>query len=97
MEAPEDWLRRWLRRASMREIYTELDARLPQDAYRLELEGDTLTVFGLEHKKRFLGLGTRTVQRPLLRVTCQNHTHDLTPESADPAFVARLVEVLRAA
>jgi hypothetical protein len=95
MNAPEDWLRKWLRRVSMRQLYTELDARLPRDAYQLELEGDTLTVFGLERKRRFLGLWTRTVRRPLLRVTCQNQALELGAESSDPTFVARLVEMLR--
>jgi hypothetical protein len=88
-------LRRWMGRATMRQFYTELQAHLPTDEYELELEGDTLTVFHLEKRRGFLGLGARQVRRPCLQVIHHSDRIEVPEECADPAFVALLAEMLR--
>ncbi len=88
-------LRRWIRNSTLRQFYTELDARLPKGAYALELEGDTLTVFRLEKSRGLLGIGARSIRRPCLAVVRHNDAIEISPESADPAFVALLAEMMR--
>jgi hypothetical protein len=89
-------LRRWASQGTLRQFYTEINARLADDKYEIELEGDVLTVYSVETQGGFLGIGGRKVREICLRVIANGEAVDIPEETADPEFVEMLAEKLRA-
>jgi hypothetical protein len=88
-------VRRWASHGNLRQFYAELGARLAKEGYEIEIEGDTLTVYGVEKQGGFLGLGGRKIRQPKLKVVQHNDSVEVPEEDADPEFVALLAERLR--
>ncbi len=89
-------LRRWASHGTLRQFYAELDARLADEGYEIELEGDVLTVYSTEKEGGFLGIGGRKTKNICLRVIRNNDTVDIPEETAEPEFVEMLSERLQA-
>ena len=89
-------LRRWASHGTMRQFYTELEARLTDENYKLELEGDTLTVYRSRREGGLFGLGGRRVREPVLAVIRRDDSVEIPEEHADPEFVQFLTETLGA-
>ncbi len=94
MDDPLERLQRWAHRRSMRQLYTELDTHLPKDAYELELEGDTLTVYRFARERGLLGIGRRRVRQPCLQAIRHNDRIEIPQEGADPGLLALLDRIL---
>ncbi len=89
-------LRRWASQGTLRQFYTEINAKLSGDNYEVELEGDVLTVYSVETKGGFLGIGGRKTRQICLRVIATDDAADIPEETTDPEFVEMLAERLRA-
>jgi hypothetical protein len=85
-------LRRWASRGTMPRLYTELALRLAGEGYELELQGEELTIYGLRKPVGWRGWFRRSSRRALMRLVRYDGTVAIPEESADPAFVALLLE-----
>jgi hypothetical protein len=85
-------LRRWASRGTMPRLYTELALRLAGEGYELELQGEELTIYGRRKPAGWRGWFSRSSRRALLRLVRYDGTVAIPEESADPAFVALLLE-----
>lgn len=94
MEKALSELERWASHGTLRQFYLELEARLAGKGYVLELEGDTLTVYAIKRKGGFWGIGKKEVKLPCLQLVRKDNAIKIPAETADPAFVALLLEKL---
>jgi hypothetical protein len=85
-------LRRWASRGNMPRLYTELALRLTSDGYELELQGEELTIYGHRRPAGWRGWLQRPRRCALLRLVRHDGQVAIPQESADPAFVALLLE-----
>ncbi|MCE5260220.1 MAG: hypothetical protein LLG44_14355 [Chloroflexi bacterium] len=84
----------WASHGTMKQFSAEVIAKLSKTEYRAELDGDTLTCYIIEKPRGFLGLGPKK-RKNLLTIIRKGDEVIIPPESADPAFVQELSEILK--
>ena len=85
----------WASHGTMKQFSAEVIAKLSKTDYQAELDGDTLTCYIVEKPHGFLGLGGAKKRKNLLTIIRKGDEVEIPPESADPAFVEELAEILK--
>jgi hypothetical protein len=86
----------WAGHGTPRQFYYELVARLSDEGYEVELEGETLTVFKSHREGGFLGIGGRKIKEIFLELDYEGGEVSIDPESANAEVVSYLARALEA-
>ena len=80
---------------TLQQFYTEVSARAAAAGYEIEIAGNTVTFFRIRKEGGFLGIGTRTVREPVLKITRKQKEIIVAEEPRDEAFVQELARMLK--
>lgn len=89
----EDSLRKvttWASHGTLRQFYTELTARIPEDEYEVDLGEEKLTCYRVSKEGGFLGIGAKKIRKPVLVVAKEGDLLNVDQDAADPDFVEYL-------
>ena len=82
-------------RGTFQQFHTEIAAKLAdRSEYRVETEGNVMTFLEVRKEGGFLGIGSRTVAKPLLRLTKEEGRVVVAQESLDETFLHELARML---
>ncbi|MBN1400989.1 MAG: hypothetical protein JXA74_09130 [Anaerolineae bacterium] len=84
----------WANRGTLHQFALEAAARLDDDTYQVEREGDKLTIHRLEKRGGVLGIGAETVRVPVLEFYTQGEVVEIREETADGEFVTEFAGLL---
>ncbi|MBC7315029.1 MAG: hypothetical protein H5T70_01225 [Chloroflexi bacterium] len=87
-------LKNWVSHGTMRQFYTEMQAKLANTEYTVELSGDTVTFYRVRKEGGFLGLFARRVREKLLQVSRQDD-QIVIAEGANPEFIQYVNSLLK--
>ncbi len=85
----------WASHGTIRQFYAEVSAKMAQEGYEVELEGDSLTCYRVRKEGGFLGIGKRQVKELMLKIIRKGEEIIIPEESADKEFVKELASSLR--
>lgn len=94
MQTELEQITSWIRNGTLEQFYTKVSAKIGEEGYRAELEGDTLTFYRSGKRGGFLGMGSRRTGERVLQITCTDDQVTIPEEFVDQKFVARLVGLL---
>jgi len=95
MEEELRTIRSWASHGTLRQFRTEISGKVAADGYRVQLQGDTLTVYRIRKEGGFLGIGARKIEEPVLVVIGEGAGMRIPQESADEEFVGLLASKLK--
>ena len=95
MEEELRTIRGWASHGTLRQFRTEISGKVAADGYRVQLQGDTLTVYRIRKEGGFLGIGARKIEEPVLVVIGEGANMTIPEESADEEFVRLLAPKLK--
>lgn len=87
-------LKNWVSHGTMRQFYTEMQAKLANTEYTVELVGDVITFYRTRKEGGILGLFARRVREQLLQISRQDD-QVVIAEGADPEFVQYVNSLLK--
>ena len=96
MEEHLNTILEWAARGTLDQFRIEAEARLGDSEYSVEKEDDGLLFYRNRREGGFLGIGGRTVQEPVMRLTETDAGMEIEPEPLDREFVEYLASGLRA-
>jgi len=95
MEEELRTIRSWASHGTLRQFRTEISGKVAADGYRVQLQGDTLTVYRIRKEGGFLGIGARKIEEPVLVVIGEGAGMRIPEESANEEFVRLLASKLK--
>ncbi len=95
MEEELRTIRSWASHGTLRQFRTEISGKVAADGYRVQLQGDTLTVYRIRKEGGFLGIGARKIEESVLVVIGEGAGMRIPQESADEEFVRLLASKLK--
>ena len=95
MEEELRTIRSWASHGTLRQFRTEISGKVAADGYRVQLQGDTLTVYRIRKEGGFLGIGARKIEESVLVVIGEGAGMRIPEESANEEFVRLLASKLK--
>lgn len=88
-------VRNWASHGTLKQFYAEIAAKVSQQGYVVELEGNTITCYKIRKEGGFLGIGRRVIKEPVLKAIQEGNEVRIPEESANPEFVHVLAGLLK--
>jgi len=89
-------LRNWISHGSMQQFFTEVSPKLLALGYETDLVGDRLSIFRVEKRGGFLGIGAKKVRTAVLDATRQGDDIEIDSASLDPGVVDLILGFMHA-
>jgi len=89
-------LRNWISHGSMQQFFTEVSPKLLVLGYETDLVGDKLSIFRVEKKGGFLGIGAKKVRTAVLDATRQGDDIVIDDATLEPAVVDLILSFMHA-
>ncbi|MCD6302535.1 MAG: hypothetical protein J7M15_03300 [Anaerolineae bacterium] len=96
MDDPVRRIQVWASHGTLRQFFTELNAKLVNLDAQCELEGNTITCYRVTKSGGFLGIGARKVKTPLLKLTKEGDQISVAEDPLDREFVSQLAAGFKA-
>ena len=93
----EDELRKiqnWASHGTLRQFYAEINAKVSNLGYEVEVKGNTLTCSAVRKEGGFLGIGARKIKDTVLQVIRDNETVTIPEASVNKEFLHTLADLL---
>ena len=93
METELQQIAAWARNGTLGQFCTKVSARIGENGYQAELEGDTLTFCRIGKQGGLLGIGGRRTSECVMQITCTDDQMLIPDEFLDELQDATIVPV----